>query len=73
VVGNVVVFVQPFLRPSFVDLGATPLASVLNERRGRAAARHRRGWGLFLGGVALLLWNFAWLVRRRERRCRSTG
>jgi hypothetical protein len=25
------------------------------------------GWGLFLGGIALLLWNFAWLVRQKER------
>lgn len=50
-----------FLRPTFV--GADPGASrslLLPLETGTA-------WGVFLGCVALLLANFAWLVRRPER------
>lgn len=69
VVGNgaAAVAVITFLRPSFVGLDTTPLASVLNERVVIVPLETGVSWGVFLGGIVLLLWNFAWLVRRPER------
>lgn len=57
--------VVAFLRPGFVGLdlpvpAGAPRLLTLPLDTGLA-------WGLFLGGVLLLLWNFAWLVRRPER------
>lgn len=55
-----------FLRPGFVgrDLGPAGAAfgrvCVLPLDTGLA-------WGLFLGAIALLVWDFAWLVRAGER------
>lgn len=59
-------WVLAFLRPGFVGIDFGPASStfgrvvVLPLNTGLA-------WGLFLGGITLLLCNFAWLIRRRER------
>jgi hypothetical protein len=57
-----------FVRPSFVGLDTGPLGAMFADQRilvlplGTGAA-----WGVFLGSVGLLVWNFVWLVRRPER------
>ena len=61
------VAVLGFLRPGFVGLDTGPLQQVLPERVVVVPLDTGTAWGLFLGGIALLLWNFAWLVRRPER------
>lgn len=53
--------VVAFLRPTFVGADAGAGRSLLLPLDTGAA------WGVFLGGLGLLLWNFAWLVRRPER------
>jgi xanthine/CO dehydrogenase XdhC/CoxF family maturation factor len=53
--------VVAFLRPTFVGGDPGAARSLLLSLETGAA------WGVFLGGLALLLTNFAWLVRRPER------
>ncbi len=65
--GAAAVAVLAFVRPGFVGLDAGSLQQVLPERVVVISLETNTAWGLFLGGIGLLLWNFAWLVRRPER------
>ena len=68
--GAAAVFVVLFVQPGSLGLGAVVPGNAAEgpEPRRTAAARHRAGLGA-AGGVSIvvLLWNFAWLVRRREQ------
>ena len=58
--------VASFLRPSFVGVDLDDAAA--SKRRVCVLPLDTGvAWGLFFGGAALLVWNFAWLVRRSER------
>jgi len=59
--------VMAFVRPGFVgvDSGVVPL---LGDRRALLLPLDTGvAWGALLASIVLLLWNFAWLVRRPER------
>jgi len=61
--------VAAFLRPGlFTRPGMTIEPSETSERLLVVPLETPWSWGVFFGAVALLLWNFAWLVRRPERR-----
>jgi hypothetical protein len=60
------VAVAAFLRPGLFAPAGTSIES--SERLLLVPLETPWSWGVFLGAVALLLWNFAWLVRRPERR-----
>lgn len=58
--------VTTFLRPSFLGV---PADDAIAAKRRVCTVPLDTGvaWGLFLGAAALLVGNFAWLVRRNER------
>lgn len=56
-----------FLRPGFLGLEPGAAAAVTSGRVLLLPLDTGVAWGILLGGVVLLLWNFAWLVRRPER------
>jgi len=55
-----------FLRPGFVGIDVDA-AQAFGSRVLIAPLTTWQAWLLFLGGIVLLVCNFAWLVRRRER------
>ncbi|MBM4063058.1 MAG: hypothetical protein FJ265_18475 [Planctomycetes bacterium] len=59
-----------FLRPSVLGGAAAPdgAAAAAAERVVVLPLSSGAAWGVFVAGIVLLLWNFAWLVRRPERR-----
>jgi len=58
--------VATFLRPNF--LGVAVDAAIAAQRRVCVVPLDTGvAWGVFLGAAVLLVWNFAWLVRRSER------
>jgi membrane protein implicated in regulation of membrane protease activity len=56
-----------FLRPGFVGFDLGPAGNTFGTRVLVAPLTTWQAWLLFLGGAVLLVGNFAWLVRRRER------
>ena len=56
-----------FVRPTFVGVDLGPAQAVFGGRVFVAPLDTGLAWGLFVGAIALLLWNFAWLARRTER------
>lgn len=62
------VVVVAFLRPGFLGSAIAPVAPMAPDARLLVLGLDNGiGWGVFFGGIVLLLWNFAWLVRRPER------
>ena len=59
-------FVVMFLQPAWVGLDAAPMAATVPERVVVLPLGSPLSWSLLAAGCLLLLWNFAWLVRRRE-------
>ncbi|MBL8727523.1 MAG: hypothetical protein JNM25_03760 [Planctomycetes bacterium] len=56
-----------FLRPGFVGFDTGPVGNAFGGRVLVAPLTTWQAWLVFLGGGVLLVCNFAWLVRRRER------
>ena len=56
-----------FVQPQFAGLDAGPLASAFGSRVAVLPLTTAAAWGSLAVGGVLLLWNFAWLVRRREQ------
>ena len=66
--GVAAVWIAVFLRPAVLG-GAAPARDGDVEWRAAVVPLDTPlAWFAFFAAVALLLWNFAWLVRRRERR-----
>lgn len=63
--GVAAIWVVTFLQPG--ALGDRAAASAEPGRAARVPLDTPAAWLSFLGAVALLLWNFSWLVRRREK------
>lgn len=56
-----------FLRPGVVGIDLGPAQAAFGSRVLVAPLTTWQSWTVFLGGVVLLVCNFAWLLRRRER------
>jgi hypothetical protein len=65
--GAVVLAVVGFLRPGFVGLDLGPAGEAFGTRVLVVPLTTWQSWSVFLGGIVLLVCNFAWLMRRRER------
>ena len=59
-------FVMLFLQPTWLGVDVAPAAVSFSERVAVLPMGGPLAWSMVAGGCGLLLWNFAWLVRRRE-------
>ena len=64
--GVAAIWVATFLQPDVLGM-RVPAANGAIERAARVPLDTPLAWLTFAGAAALLLWNFSWLVRRREK------
>ena len=65
--GAAAAFVVTFLQPTALGIDLGPAVAALPERVAVLPLGRPLVWLLLAVAVAVLLWNFAWLVRRREQ------